>query len=90
MKHTDIHLSRIHVPRRWPRRPLPGHLWRNLVTDSLSVVAVVRAVARVFSDLGPGDLEDSYEAFQVIYNTLRTMRDWHVGESRESEVYQYR
>ena len=47
-----------------------------------------RAVARVFSDLGPGDLDDSYEAFQVIYNTLRTMRDWHVGESRESEAYQ--
>ncbi|RLC62358.1 MAG: hypothetical protein DRI80_06595 [Chloroflexota bacterium] len=46
-----------------------------------------RAVTRVFSGLVPEDLEDSYEVFEVIYNTLRALRDWHVGESRESEAY---
>jgi hypothetical protein len=41
------------------------------------------AVARVFGGLEPEELENAYGAFEVIYNTLRDMRNWHKGKDRE-------
>lgn len=41
------------------------------------------AVAQAFERLNPQDLEGAYQAFEVIYITLRDIRGWHKGRDRE-------
>lgn len=40
------------------------------------------AVASAFDRLEPEDLEDAYVSFEVIYRTLRNVRNWHKGADR--------